>query len=118
MLVVVVVGVVGVVAVIVVVVVDVPLPSAGAGEAVPTTVRVAAGVEPASLGVGLAATRAAADGVGTLPLETCDGPLDWLPVPAVFVLAGPAGAPLAEEGLGPAPVVGVVSKSGALGLPP
>ena len=72
------VGVVGVVVVVVVVgsSCDVPVaPAAGAGEPVPTTVRVAVGVEP-PLCVGLPATRAAAGAVGPLPPETCDAAVD------------------------------------------
>jgi hypothetical protein len=83
MVVVVVVGVVGVVVVLVVVVVvvvvvavDEPVPPAAGTEGpVPTTVRVAVGVEP-PLCVGLPATRALAEGVGTFPPETCDAPVD------------------------------------------
>ena len=75
--VVVLVGVVGVVVVVVVGdAVDVPVaPGAGAGEPVPTTVRVAAGVEP-PLCVGLPATMAAVGAVGPLPPETCDAAVD------------------------------------------
>ena len=71
----------GVVMVVVVVVVDkyrvapVP-PTAGAGVAIPTTVRVAGGVEP-PLCVGLPATRALAEGRRTqLPPEICDAAVD------------------------------------------
>jgi hypothetical protein len=120
MVVVVVVGVVGVVVVpvvvvvVVVVAVDEPAPPAAGTEGpVPTTVRVAVGVEP-PLCVGVPATRALAEGVGTFPPETCDAPVDWLPVPAVLALADPAG--VLPAGLG-TPVVGVVPKSGAAGLP-
>jgi hypothetical protein len=50
-------------------------PALGAEEPVPTTVRVAAGVEP-PLCVGLPATMAVAEGVGPLPPETCDAAVD------------------------------------------
>jgi hypothetical protein len=77
--VVVLVGVVGVVVVVVVVVgitVDWPVaPAAGGGEPVPTTVRVADGVEPL-LCVGLPATMAAVGGVVPLPPEICDAAVD------------------------------------------
>ena len=57
-------------------------PVVGTGEPVPTTVRVAGGVAPPREGE-FAATRALAEDVGTAPLETCDAPVDWLPVPGV-----------------------------------
>jgi hypothetical protein len=116
MVVVVVVGVVGVVGVVVVVVVvvvvavDAPVPPAvGVVEPVPATARTAVGVEPPLWGNGVAATMALADGSDACPVETCDVPVSWFPVPASPELVDPAaaGAP-GPEGV----VVGVVPAPG------
>jgi hypothetical protein len=68
------------------------VPVVGTGKPVPTTVSVAVGVEAPPRADAFAATRAAAEGVDTVPLTTGDVPVDWLPVPD---------APLPPDAAGP-----------------
>jgi len=108
------VGVVGVVVVVVVVVVEVDEavpPAAGREEPVPTTIRAAAGAEPALCADGLPATTAVAGEDGAVPADVWPVPLDWVSVPTVPVLAEPEGTPA----LGSGTVVGVLRELGATG---
>ena len=119
-IVVVVVTVVGVVVVVVVVVaggaVALDPPPVGAEEPVPTTVRVAVGVEPPSetcAGFWAAAATAA---VGALPVDEVGTPMAWVPVPVPPAFGDPL-APAAGAGVvvaGGVPPSGEVAEPGAL----
>ena len=101
-MVVVVVGVVGVVVVVGVVGVGVVVvaPGAGAlvalaggvGVLVATTVNVAVGADVPLCGAWALTAKALADDAGAPPLETCDAPLAWLPVPEPTGAGDPAAA--------------------------